>query len=99
MKEPDEEGPKDANEALTLGLNLMGYLERAKKYEHKNLIRFPALESVILHNLQNPDEQMGIPFKTMPTLSDILMVRYSSCIPSECASISSIFFCQEESPM
>ena len=70
--EDGEKAPKDANEALLLGLNLDEMIQQAKLIPHERILTFQELRSDVLHEILHPDKYVGVPMTSLPGLMNIM---------------------------
>jgi len=63
--------PKDANEALKMGLDLNYFLDTAQPIPHEQIVTFRELRSQILTEIENPDSVSGTPYTSLPGLQSI----------------------------
>lgn len=68
----DKNGPKDANEALVLGIDLKSLLDKAKPLPHKQIISFPELREEVYLEMANPHQVAGHQSLSFPSLNKIL---------------------------
>lgn len=68
----DGKQPKDANEALLLGLDLESILNGATKVPHEQIMQFSDLKSQVIYEMMNPEKYAGVPTPNLPTLTNIL---------------------------
>ena len=64
--------PKDANEALLMGLDLNKMLDEADIMEHEYVVGFKGLRSQVLAQITNPEKYMGVPASSLPALTSII---------------------------
>ncbi len=64
--------PKDANEALLLGLDLDEIIQNSDVVPHDRVLTFSDLRSQVLHEILNPEKYVGAPVPSLPKLTDIL---------------------------
>jgi twinkle protein len=64
--------PKDANEALLMGLDLKQMLKEADIMEHEYVVGFKGLRSQVLNQITNPEKYMGVPTPSLPGLTSII---------------------------
>lgn len=58
--------PKDANEALLMGLDLDRILQDAKLTPHERIISFDELRDDVLHEIMHPEKYIGTPLPSLP---------------------------------
>lgn len=71
-KDGKKDGPKDANEALILGIDLKELIDKAKPLPHKKIISFPELREEVYREMSNPHQVAGYQSLSFPTLNTIL---------------------------
>jgi twinkle protein len=64
--------PKDANEALQMGLDLTKLLDEADIMEHEYVVGFKGLRSQVMTQILNPDKYTGVPSQSLPGLTSIV---------------------------
>jgi twinkle protein len=64
--------PKDANEALLMGLDLNTMLEESHIKEHEYVVDFKGLRSQVMNQILNPDKYMGVAAPSLPGLTSIV---------------------------
>lgn len=64
--------PKDANEALLLGLDLNEMIDSASAVPHDRVLTFNDLRDQVLHEILNPEKYVGVPVPSLPKLTNIL---------------------------
>ncbi len=64
--------PKDANEALLLGLDLEEIIQSAGVVPHERVVTFAELRSQVIHEMLNPEKYVGVPVPSLPKLTGIL---------------------------
>lgn len=64
--------PKDANEALLLGLDLEEIIQSADVVPHDRVLSFSELRQQVLHEIMNPDKYVGAPVPSLPKLTEIV---------------------------
>ena len=64
--------PKDANEALQMGLDLNEILKNARLKEHEFVIDFKGLRAQVLTQILYPDKYKGVPASSLPGLTSII---------------------------
>ena len=68
----DSPTPKDANEALLMGLDLNKMLEESHIKEHEYVVDFKGLRSQVMNQILNPDKYMGVAAPSLPGLTSII---------------------------
>eukprot|EP00750_Incisomonas_marina_P007637 INCI15017.5.p2 GENE.INCI15017.5~~INCI15017.5.p2 ORF type:complete len:656 (+),score=82.53 INCI15017.5:118-2085(+) len=63
--------PKDANEALKMGLDLQFFLDTAQPIPHEQIVTFRELRSQILSEIESPESVSGTPYTSLPSLQKI----------------------------
>uniref|UniRef100_A0A6A7G2X4 Twinkle protein n=2 Tax=Hirondellea gigas TaxID=1518452 RepID=A0A6A7G2X4_9CRUS len=63
---------KDANDALSAGIDLENLIRAATLFPHKKIATFQDLRTEILREFENPNETRGTQYMTLPTLNSIL---------------------------
>ena len=63
--------PKDANDALRMGLDLSYFLDTAQPMPHDQIVTFSELRSQILSEIESPESVSGTPYASLPTLQRI----------------------------
>jgi len=66
------EGPKDANDALIAGMDLMALVQAATRVPHEEIITFRDLRDDVLRELENPRQVEGIGSECFPGLTQLL---------------------------
>lgn len=72
---PSENGaqiPKDANEALLLGLDLEKIIQYASVVPHERVLTFAELRAQVIHEMLNPEKYVGVPVPSLPKLTGLL---------------------------
>lgn len=64
--------PKDANEALLLGLDLNQIINNAGAVSHDRVMMFTDLRDQVLHEIVHPDKYVGNPVPSLPRLTEIV---------------------------
>jgi twinkle protein len=64
--------PKDANEAMLMGLDLNKMLEEASIKEHEYVVGFRGLRSQVLTQIVNPEKYCGVAAPSLPGLTSII---------------------------
>lgn len=64
--------PKDANEALLMGLDLNEMIEEADIKEHEYVVGFKNLRSQVLNEITNPEKYVGVAAPSLPGLNGII---------------------------
>ena len=75
LVKPDGGGeatPKDANEALLMGLDLNEMLDNARLVPHERIMTFEELRSQVLHEIMHPDKYVGIPVPSLPVFTSLV---------------------------
>jgi len=67
-----EATPKDANEALLMGLDLNVMLDKAKLVPHERILSFEELRSQVLHEIMHPDKYVGVPVPSLPVFTSLV---------------------------
>ncbi|MGZ3773000.1 MAG: bifunctional DNA primase/helicase [Pseudobdellovibrionaceae bacterium] len=65
-------GPKDANEALMMGVDLNELLASAERFPHEQIVTIGELKDEIFREVVNPKATNGIPWDSLPGLTNIL---------------------------
>lgn len=63
--------PKDANEALKMGLDLQFFLDTAQPIPHEQIVTFRELRAQILSEIESPESVSGTPYTSLPSLQNI----------------------------
>jgi len=64
--------PKDANDALRMGMDLDAMLDEADIMPHDQLLRFGDLRDQVLHEILHPDKYTGVGVPSMPLFTSIV---------------------------
>jgi twinkle protein len=64
--------PKDANEALLLGLDLNVFIDNASVVAHERVLTFNELRDQVLHEILNPGKYVGVPIPSLPKLTELM---------------------------
>ena len=64
--------PKDANEALQMGLDLNKMLQDAHIMEHEYVVDFKGLRAQVMTQILNPDKYTGVACQSLPGLTSIV---------------------------
>jgi twinkle protein len=64
--------PKDANDALRMGLDLSRILADAQLVRHERIIRFADLRDEVLHEIMHPDQYVGHAVQSLPGFTSII---------------------------
>jgi twinkle protein len=64
--------PKDANDALRMGLDLPRILADAQLLRHERIIRFSDLRDEVLHEIMHPDQYVGHAIQSLPGFTSII---------------------------
>ena len=64
--------PKDANDALRMGLDLNAMLDSAEIMPHEQLLRFGDFREQVLHEIINPDKYAGVGVSSLPAFTSII---------------------------
>jgi twinkle protein len=65
-------GPKDANDAMLAGLNLLELLESASPLPHERITNFQSIRSEVYREFSDPTARRGIQSTSLPSLNKIL---------------------------
>ena len=70
----DEKGksPKDANDALRMGLDLDDMVNKSEIMPHEELLRFGDFREQVLHEIVNPDKYTGVGVSSLPLFTSII---------------------------
>ena len=68
----DGKTPKDANEALLAGLDMLPMLDSAARIPHQQIVEFADLRADVLTELANPTQAAGVQSTTLPGFNTIL---------------------------
>jgi len=71
-KHGNENGPKDANEAMLAGEDFMQIISSAKPIQHKDVLSFSDLRAQIYAEFKNPEQTMGTPCLCLPSYNKIV---------------------------
>ena len=61
--------PKDANEALLMGCNLISIINNAKLTPHEQILTFDELRLEVLHEIMHSDKYVGTPMPSLPMVT------------------------------
>ena len=64
--------PKDANEALLLGLDLNEMIDSASPVRHERVLTFNDLRDQVLHEIMYPEKYVGVPVPSLPKLTNLM---------------------------
>jgi len=64
--------PKDANDALRMGLDMNAMLESAEIMPHEQLLKFADFREQVLHEIINPDKYAGVGVTSLPVFTSII---------------------------
>ena len=64
--------PKDANDALRMGLDLDDMLDKSEIMPHEQLLRFEDFREQVLHEIINPDKYTGVGVSSLPLFTSII---------------------------
>ena len=64
--------PKDANDALRMGLDLDDMLAKSEIMPHEQLLRFEDFREQVLHEIVNPDKYTGVGVSSLPLFTSII---------------------------
>lgn len=64
--------PKDANEALLMGVDIEKLLQSASVLPHERILNFADLRSQVLHEIYNPDKYVGVPISSLPQFTNVI---------------------------
>ena len=64
--------PKDANDALRMGLDLSRILADAQLVRHERIIHFSDLRDEVLHEIMHPDQYVGHAIQSLPGFTSII---------------------------
>jgi twinkle protein len=67
-----ERVPKDANEALLMGLDMNEFLDNAKQVPHDRILTFEELRAQVLHEIMHPEKYVGIPVPSLPVFTSLI---------------------------
>lgn len=67
-----QDTPKDANEALLMGLDLNEMLDKASLVPHERIMTFEELRSQVLHEIMHPDKYAGVPVPSLPVFTSLI---------------------------
>lgn len=67
-----KDGPKDANDALRMGVDLNELLAQAKPMPHQEILDFGELRDAVYREMANPDQVAGIQSLSFPTLNRLI---------------------------
>ncbi len=65
-------GPKDANDALIAGMDLMKMISEAKLLQHEQILTFKDIRQDVLREFAEPVARKGVQSTTLPSLNRIL---------------------------
>ncbi len=63
--------PKDANDALRMGLDLRYFLETAQPIPHDQIVTFRELRAQVVSEIEAPESVSGTPYRSLPELQRI----------------------------
>lgn len=63
------DGPKDANDALRMGVDLNVLLSQAKPMPHQEILDFSELRDAVYREMANPDQVAGVQSLSFPSLN------------------------------
>jgi twinkle protein len=66
------DGPKDANDALRAGKNLLEIIQQATPIPHSQIATFDELRQDVYRELLEPGKMRGTPSQSLPTLNKLL---------------------------
>lgn len=64
--------PKDANDALRMGIDLDDMLNQSEIMPHEELLRFGDFREQVLHEIVNPDKYTGVGVTSLPLFTSII---------------------------
>jgi Toprim-like len=64
--------PKDANEALLMGLDLEAIIRDARLIPHERIATFASMRSEVMHEIRFPEKYVGTPMSSLPALTNII---------------------------
>jgi twinkle protein len=64
--------PKDANEALLMGLDMNEMLDKASLIPHERILQFGELRDDVLHEIMHPDKYVGVPVTSLPRFTSLV---------------------------
>jgi twinkle protein len=64
--------PKDANDALLMGLDMNEMLDKASLIPHERIMQFAELRDDVLHEIMHPDKYVGVPVTSLPTFTGLV---------------------------
>lgn len=66
------DGPKDANDALRMGVDLNELLAQARPIPHQEILGFGELRDAVYREMANPDQVAGVQSLSFPTLNRLI---------------------------
>jgi twinkle protein len=64
--------PKDANDALLMGLDMNEMLDKASLIPHERIMQFGELRDDVLHEIMYPDKYVGVPVPSLPLFTGLV---------------------------
>ena len=67
-----QDKPKDANDALLMGLDMNEMLDKASILRHERILKFEELRADVLHEIMYPDKYVGVPVTSLPLFTGLV---------------------------
>ena len=64
--------PKDANDALLMGLDLEAIIKDARLIPHERIASFASMRDEVMHEIRFPEKYVGTPMTSLPALTNII---------------------------